>query len=39
MKRLKNLPENQREKIELQFLRLTDKNNMGKDFKFFIVSS
>ena len=35
----KNLPEIKREIIEQQFYRLTDKNSMGKDFKFFIVSS
>ena len=35
----KNLPKAKREIIEQQFQRLTDKNSMGKDFKFFIVSS
>ena len=35
----KNLPKIKREIIEQQFNRLTDLNNMGKDFKFFIVSS
>ena len=35
----KNLPEKKGDIIEQQFQRLTDKNNMGKDFKFFIVSS
>ena len=35
----KNLPKTKREIIEQQFHRLTDKNSMGKDFKFFIVSS
>ena len=35
----KNLPKTKKEIIEKQFHRLTDKNNMGKDFKFFIVSS
>ena len=35
----KNLPKAKREIIEQQFHRLTDKNYMGKDFKFFIVSS
>ena len=35
----KNLPEKKGNIIEQQFQRLTDKNNMGKDFKFFIVSS
>ena len=34
----KNLPKAKREIIEQQFQRLTDKNSMGKDFKFFIVS-
>jgi SAM-dependent MidA family methyltransferase len=35
----KNLPKTKREIIEQQYYRLTDKNSMGKDFKFFIVSS
>ena len=35
----KNLPKTKRQIIEQQFHRLTDKNSMGKDFKFFIVSS
>ena len=35
----KNLPKTKREIIEQQFHRLTDKKSMGKDFKFFIVSS
>ena len=35
----KNLPKTKREIIEQQFHRLTDKNSIGKDFKFFIVSS
>ena len=35
----KNLPKTKRAIIEQQFHRLTDKNSMGKDFKFFIVSS
>jgi len=35
----KNLSKTKREIIEQQFHRLTDKNSMGKDFKFFIVSS
>jgi len=35
----KSLPEKKRGIIEQQFQRLTDKKNMGKDFKFFIVSS
>ena len=35
----KNLPKAKKEMIEQQFERLTDKNSMGKDFKFFIVSS
>ena len=35
----KNLPKAKKDIIEQQFQRLTDKNSMGKDFKFFIVSS
>ena len=35
----KNLPKTKREIIEQQFHRLTNKKSMGKDFKFFIVSS
>ena len=35
----KNLPKEKKEIIEQQFDRLTDKKGMGKDFKFFIVSS
>ena len=35
----KNLSKTKGEVIEQQFHRLTDKNSMGKDFKFFIVSS
>ena len=35
----KNLSKAKKEIIEQQFHRLTDKNSMGKDFKFFIVSS
>jgi len=35
----KNLPIEKKEIIEKQFYRLTDKYNMGKNYKFLIVSS